>query len=73
MGPYKTQKASVRQRTLSVVQRSNLYNQNLGQQQMLVRMWRKRNTPSLLVGLQTGTATLEISLAVPQKSENSST
>ena len=33
---------------------------------MLVRMWRK-NTPPLLVGLQTGTITLEISLAVPQK------
>jgi len=34
---------------------------------MLVRMWRKRNTPPLLVGLQTGTTTLEISLEVPQK------
>ena len=30
-------------------------------------MWRKRNTPPLLVGLQDGTTTLEISLAVPQK------
>ena len=30
-------------------------------------MWRKRNTPPLLVGLQIGTTTLEISLAVPQK------
>jgi hypothetical protein len=26
---------------------------------MLVRMWRKRNTPPLLVGLQTGATTLE--------------
>jgi hypothetical protein len=26
---------------------------------MLVRMWRKRNTPLLLVGLQAGTTTLE--------------
>jgi hypothetical protein len=34
---------------------------------MLVRMWRKRSTPPLLVGLQAGTATLEISLTVPQK------
>jgi hypothetical protein len=34
---------------------------------MLVRMWRKRNTPPLLVGLQAGTTTLESSLAVPQK------
>jgi hypothetical protein len=34
---------------------------------MLVRMWRKRNTPPLLVGLQAGTTTLEISLVVPRK------
>jgi hypothetical protein len=31
---------------------------------MLARMWRKRNTPPLLVGLQAYTTTLEISLAV---------
>jgi hypothetical protein len=40
---------------------------------MLVRMWRKRNTPPLLVGLQAFTTTLEISLAVPQKIGHSST
>jgi hypothetical protein len=34
---------------------------------MLARMWRKRNTPPLLAGLQACTTTLEISLAVPQK------
>ena len=34
---------------------------------MLARFWRKRNTPPLLVGLQAGTTTLEISLVVPQK------
>jgi hypothetical protein len=39
---------------------------------MLARMWRKRNTPPLLVGLQAGT-TLEISLAVPQKIGHSTT
>jgi hypothetical protein len=39
---------------------------------MLARMWRKRNTPPLLVGLQVGTTTLEINLATPQKNENSS-
>jgi hypothetical protein len=33
---------------------------------------RKRNTPPLLVGLQTGTTTLKINLLVPQKIENSS-
>jgi hypothetical protein len=34
---------------------------------MLARMWRKRNTPPLLLGLQASTTTLEISLVVPQK------
>jgi hypothetical protein len=33
----------------------------------LMWMWRKSNTPPLLVGLQAGTTTLEISLEVPQK------
>jgi hypothetical protein len=37
---------------------------------MLERIWRKRNTPPLLVGLQTGTTTLEINLDVPQKFGN---
>jgi hypothetical protein len=40
---------------------------------MLAMMWRKRNTPLLLVRLQAGTTTLEISLAVPQKIEHSTT
>jgi hypothetical protein len=39
---------------------------------MVARMWRKRDTPPLLVGLQAGglqagTTTVEISLAVPLK------
>jgi DNA polymerase III psi subunit len=38
--------------------------------QMLVRMWRKRNTPPLLVGLQACTTTLEISLVFPQKGQS---
>ena len=42
-------------------------------QQMLVRMWRKRNTPPFLVGLQTYTTTLEINLEVSQKIGNRST
>jgi hypothetical protein len=40
---------------------------------MLDMMWRKRNTPPLLMGIQAGTTTLEISLAVPQKVGHSST
>jgi hypothetical protein len=38
-----------------------------------MKMWRKRNTLPLLVGLQTGTNTLDINLAVPQKIVNGST
>ena len=40
---------------------------------MLVRLQRKRNTSPLLVGLQTDTTTLEISLAIPQKTGHSTT
>jgi hypothetical protein len=36
---------------------------------MLARMWRKRNTSPLLVGLQTGTTTLEINLWFLRKFE----
>jgi hypothetical protein len=34
---------------------------------MLVRMWRKRKTPPLLVGLQTGTTSPEINVVVLRK------
>jgi hypothetical protein len=34
---------------------------------MLVRVWSKKDTPPLLVGLQADKTTLEISPAVPQK------
>jgi hypothetical protein len=34
---------------------------------MLASIWRKRNTPPLLVGFQAGTATLEISLLLLRK------
>ena len=34
---------------------------------MLARMWSKGNTPPLLVGVQTCTATMEINVVVPQK------
>jgi hypothetical protein len=40
---------------------------------MLERMWRKRNTLPLLVGLITGATTLEINLEVNQKIRNRST
>jgi hypothetical protein len=34
---------------------------------MLARMWREKNTPPLLVGLQAGTTTLEISVRFLRK------
>ena len=34
---------------------------------MLVRMWRERNPHALLVGMQTGAATVEHSMEAPQK------
>ena len=40
---------------------------------MLERMWSKGNTPPLLVGVQTCTATLEISMAISQNIRKQST
>jgi hypothetical protein len=40
---------------------------------MLASIWRKKNIPPLLVRLQAGTNTLEISLAVAQKTGLSTT
>jgi hypothetical protein len=40
---------------------------------MLARMWKKMNSPPLLVGLQVDTTSLEISLVVPQKIGHSTT
>ena len=37
---------------------------------MLERMWRNGNPLALLVGMQTGTASLENSVEVPQKIKN---
>ena len=40
---------------------------------MLAWMRRKGNPPTLLVGMEAGTATLENSMEVPQKVENRAT
>jgi hypothetical protein len=39
---------------------------------MLERMWRKRNTPPLLLVFQADTTTLEINLEIPKKIGNRS-
>jgi hypothetical protein len=50
----------------------NGLDQNLKGQHMLGRSWSKRNTPLLLVGVQTCMATLDINLMISQKIENKS-
>ena len=40
---------------------------------MLARMWRKGNPRALLVGMETGAATRENSMEVPQKVKNRTT
>jgi len=48
-------------------------NKKLRGQHMLERMWRERNTPPLLMGLQIDTTTLEIDLEDSEKTRNRST
>ena len=42
----------------------------LTNEQVLVRMWKKGNPRALLVGMQTGAATVENSMEFPQKTKN---
>ena len=51
----------------------NGYNQKHKKQKVLLRMWRKRNPCALLVGMQTGGATVEKSMEVPQNIKNRTT
>ena len=39
----------------------------LAQKQVMARLWRKGNPSALLVGMQTGAATVGNSMALPQK------
>ena len=41
--------------------------QYINKQQVLVKMWRKGNLHALLVGMQTGAATVENNMGFPQK------
>ena len=45
----------------------NGYNQQDRKQQVLEKMWREGNCHTLLVGVQTGAATMENSMEIPQK------
>ena len=48
----------------------NGHNLKVYKQEMLERVWRKENPPTLLVGMQIGEATMENSTEVPQKTKN---
>ena len=48
----------------------NDYRQQINKQQMLARVWRKRNTCVLLVEMQTGAATVKRSMEFPQNTKN---
>ena len=45
----------------------NGHHKQMNKQQVLVRLWGKGNPSALLVGMQTGTATVENSMKIPQK------
>ena len=42
----------------------------MNKQQVLARLWRKGNSSTLLVGMQTGAVTVENSMEFPQKTKN---
>ena len=42
----------------------------MNKQRVLASLWRKGNPRTLLVGMQTGAATVENSMEVPQESKN---
>ena len=48
----------------------NGHHKQINKQQLLERMWRKGNHSALLVGMQTGAATVENSMEYPQKTKN---
>ena len=47
----------------------NGHHNQINKQQVLERMWRKGNPSALLVGMQTGAATVENSMEFPQKTK----
>ena len=51
----------------------NGYNHQNKKQQMLERLWRNGNPNSLLVGMQTGAASKENDMEIPQKIKNRNT
>ena len=48
----------------------NGHHRQINKQQVLEKLWRKGNPSALLVGMQTGEATVENSMEFPQKTKN---
>ena len=48
----------------------NSHHNQINKQHMLARLWRKGNPSTLLMGMQTGSATVEDSMESPQKNKN---
>ena len=48
----------------------NGYHQYINDKKVLAKMWRKGNPRALLVGMQTGEATVENNMEFPQKTKN---
>ena len=53
--------------------RQDGYNQQDRKQPVLERMWREGNSDTLLVAVQTGAATMENSMEIPQKIKDRTT
>ena len=48
----------------------NCHHQKVFKSQMLERVWKKGNPPTLLVGMKIGAATIENGMELPQKTKN---
>ena len=46
------------------------HHKQINKQEVLVRLWRKGNPSTLLMGMQTAAATVENSMKFPQKTKN---
>ena len=57
----------IREVQIKITMRYHFTPVRMANKQVLVRMWRKENPFALLVGMQTGAATVKSSMEIPQK------
>ena len=55
--------------SLTILRDQNDHHKQINRQQVLTRLWRKGKPSALLVGMQTGVATVENSMEFPQKTK----